>query len=119
MRHRSKKTTLGRERGPRRSLLRILATDLIAHGHLTTTLAKARFVRPFVERLVTNGKENTVTNRRHVERLLGNDRAAKRVLTVISPKFKSRPGGYTRIIKLGRRQGDAALTARIEFVETV
>ncbi|MBI5405366.1 MAG: 50S ribosomal protein L17 [Candidatus Kerfeldbacteria bacterium] len=116
MRHRSKKKVLSRVAASRQALYRQLAINLIMHGRMTTTLAKAKAIRPFVERAVTTGKANTLTARRLLLKKLANDTAVKKVLADLSPKYASRAGGYTRITKLGRRQGDASPTAIIEFV---
>lgn len=116
MRHRSKKKILGRERAPRRSLYRQLAINLILHGRITTTVAKAKALKPFAEKLITTGKRNTLAQRRSLMGALSNEAAVKKILTELAPKFSNRPGGYTRVVKLGRRQGDASPTALIEFV---
>lgn len=116
MRHRSKKKVLSRVSASRQALYRQLAINLIMHGRMTTTLAKAKAIRPFVERAITTGKANTLTARRLLLKKLANDTAVKKVLADLSPKYTSRAGGYTRITKLGRRQGDASPTAIIEFV---
>lgn len=116
MRHRKNKKTLDRGRSARRSLFRSLAEGLVTHGKICTTLAKAKSVRPFVEKLITVGKSNTVANRRTLLRYLQSERAVRKILSDISPKYAQRNGGYTRIAKLPRRQGDAAPMAVLELV---
>jgi len=116
MRHRKKTVILGRKRGPRRALLSSLATSVILYERVTTTEAKAKAVRPMIERLVTKGKVNSL----HVKRELNSTRiekkAVKKILDVLGPRYKDRSGGYLRIIKQGQRQGDAAPIVTIEFV---
>ena len=117
MRHRKAKVTLDRKAGPRRALLKHLAISMVIHGRIKTTAAKARAVRPVVERAVTIGKRGDLTARRRLLSTLGSATATERVLSTWSKKFKERPGGYTRIIKLGRRAGDAAAIVLLEFVD--
>jgi large subunit ribosomal protein L17 len=116
MRHRKAKVTLDRKTGPRRALLRSLAVSLITHGRIRTTAAKARAVRPFVEKAVSIGKQNNLTARRRLITTLASPSAAERVLSTWSPKFVNRGGGYTRMVKLGPRAGDGALQVILEFV---
>ncbi|MBI4268484.1 50S ribosomal protein L17 [Candidatus Uhrbacteria bacterium] len=116
MRHRSKKITLDRKAGPRRALLKNLATSLILYEKVKTTESKAKALRPYIERLITKGKKNTLQSRRALLRVLPIENAVKKVLEELGPRYAQRPGGYTRITKLGVRQGDAARVARIEFV---
>lgn len=116
MRHRKKKIILGREAGPRKALMKNLAQSLILHGGIRTTAAKARAMRPYVERLVTTAKSGTIAARRSAKSKLFTETAVKKLFTDVAPKYKERAGGYTRIIKLGRRASDAGETVRIEFV---
>lgn len=116
MRHRNIKKPLGRTAGPRKSLIRNLAVSLILHGRIITTIAKARTLRPFVEQCVTRGKRATLQNRRLLIGRLGNVAAANKLLTDYGKRYASRNGGYTRILKVGIRTGDAGHTALIEFV---
>ncbi|MBI4426451.1 MAG: 50S ribosomal protein L17 [Candidatus Kerfeldbacteria bacterium] len=116
MRHRSKKNILGRTSAPRRQLLRSLAISLITYGRMTTSEAKAKALRPFVERVVTRGRAASLANRRHLLATLGNEQAVQKILTQLGPRYARRPGGYTRITRLGRRAGDASQQALIEFV---
>ncbi len=117
MKHRRKGKTLDRARAPRRALLRNLATSLILYENLNTTLAKAKAVRPLVEKLITTGRKKTLSARRALARVLTIESAVNKVLEEIGPRFASRPGGYTRILKLGRRQGDGAETAQIQLIK--
>ena len=117
MRHYKQGRSLGRERKVRTALLRGLARDLVLQGSITTTLAKAKEIRPFVERLVTASKKNTLSSRRIVSAALGNaEDATSKLHADIAPKYADRPGGYTRIIKLGRTGKRVAEEAKIEFV---
>jgi len=117
MRHRSGHRKLGRETAHRLALLRNLSATLIHHGHLSTTLAKAKEVRPFVERLVTLGRRSDLAARRRALRILPRRQVVAHLFSEVAPRFENRPGGYTRILKLGPRKGDGAPMARIEFVE--
>lgn len=116
MRHRSKKVTLDRKTGARRALLKNLVFQLVIHEKLTTTEAKAKALRPPVERLITRGKQNTLAARRALLRVLPTEAAVNKILEELSPRYLSRPGGYTRITKKAPRQGDGARMAVIEFV---
>lgn len=98
-------------------MLRNLATSLVEHGRVRTTLAKAKVVRPRVERLITLAKRGGLAQRRLLRRYLTTDRAVEKMLTVIAPACKGRNGGYTRALKIGTRQGDAAPMVIIEFVQ--
>ena len=117
MRHNKKFNHLGRTADHRKALLANLAISLIEHKRITTTLAKAKALKKYVEPLITRAKEDTVNSRRVVFRYLNNKNAVKELFSVISEKVGDRPGGYTRIIKLGTRQGDAASVAFIELVD--
>ena len=117
MKHHATKRKLGLKTKGRTALLRSLARSLIVHGKITTTEAKAKEVRPFVERLITKGKTNTASNQRFIIAELGTvSKTAKKVVDVLSPKYQDRNGGYTRIIKLPVRKSDSARMAIIEFV---
>ena len=119
MRHNKKFNHLGRTASHRQSMLANMAISLIMHKRITTTLAKAKALKKYVEPLITRAKaENDSTNsRRVVFSYLQNKEAIKELFSVVGPKVGNRPGGYTRIIKLGIRQGDAAETAFIELVD--
>lgn len=116
MRHRKKGKILGRKIGPRRALVKGLAQSLILYEKIRTTLAKAQTVRPYVERLVTTAKNPTLANRRQLLAKLSTEGAVRKLIEVLGPRYKERKGGYTRITKLGRRQGDQAEVVQIEFV---
>ncbi len=116
MRHQKKKATLGRERAQRKALMRSLADSLILHGSIRTTKAKAKALRSVVEPLVTKAKKNTLTARRQAIKVLYTDRAVKKLMDELGPKYKDRDGGYTRITKIGHRVNDGADMVRIEFV---
>jgi large subunit ribosomal protein L17 len=116
MRHQKSKKTLDRKAGPRKHLLKNLAAQFILYEKISTTEAKAKVLRSFVEPLITTGKENTLAARRNLMKTLPIENAVKKVLEELGPRYKERPGGYTRITKLSQRQGDAAKMARIEFV---
>lgn len=96
--------------------MRILASQLILYEKIKTTESKAKALRPFVERLITHSRAGTLADRRYLMKYLTVDNAVKKLIEDIGPRYKSRPGGYTRIIKIGQRQGDAARIARIELV---
>lgn len=122
MRHRAKVSTFGRKSGPRKALLRGLVNSLVEHGRIKTTLAKAKELRRHVERAVTMGKKGLDEgNSLHVQRLLlsryPNEHTVTTLMKDLAPRFKSRPGGYTRILKLGLRPGDKAEMALIQFVD--
>ncbi len=116
MRHRKSGKILDRKVGPRRALVKNLAQSLVLYEKVQTTQAKARVVRPYVERLVTVGKEPSLAHRRLLLQRLPTEGAVRKVLEVLGPRYKSRAGGYTRITKLGLRQGDRAAMVQVEFV---
>ena len=118
MRHHTKRRILNRTKSQRVALLRGLAQSLVIEEGITTTLAKAKELRPFVEKLVTASKKNTLQSRRLVESRLGTKSDAVRKLhETLAPRFTARAGGYTRIVKLGRIGKRVAEFARIEFVK--
>ena len=117
MRHGDKINNLSRTASHRRALLSNLAIELITHKRIVTTLAKARALRTYIEPLVTKGKENTTHQRRIVFSYLQDKVAVAELFGNIAEKVGGRPGGYTRIIKLGARRGDNAETALIELVD--
>lgn len=119
MRHNKKFNHLGRTASHRNAMLANMATSLIMseHKRITTTLAKAKALKKFVEPLITRAKNDTTTSRRVVFRYLQNKYAVKELFGAVAEKVGNRPGGYTRIIKLGTRQGDAAEIAFIELVD--
>jgi large subunit ribosomal protein L17 len=117
MRHGDKINNLGRKKAHREALLSNLACQLIEHKRIVTTLAKAKALRVFVEPLITKSKQNTTHQRRVVFSYLQDKEAIKELFDVISAKIAGRPGGYTRIIKLGTRPGDNAELGLIELVD--
>ncbi len=117
MRHRKSFNHLGRNSSHRKAMLSNMATSLIMHKRINTTLAKAKELRSYVEPLITSSKEDTTHSRRTVFSLLQDKEAVTELFREISPKVADRPGGYTRIIKLGRRLGDSADMAMIELVD--
>lgn len=117
MRHGDKNNNLGRTASHRKALLSNLTCELIAHKRIVTTLAKAKALRKYVEPLITKGKENTTHQRRVVFSYLQDKEAVTELFSTIAEKIGGRPGGYTRIIKLGIRQGDNAEMALIELVD--
>ena len=117
MRHNKKFNHLGRTASHRKAMLANMAISLIMHKRITTTVAKAKELKKYVEPLITRAKDDTTNSRRVVFSYLQNKYAVTELFKVISPKVGDRPGGYTRIIKLGTRQGDAAPIAFIELVD--
>ncbi|EEK15018.1 ribosomal protein L17 [Capnocytophaga gingivalis ATCC 33624] len=117
MRHGDKINNLGRTAAHRKSMLANMACSLIQHKRINTTLAKAKALKVFVEPLITKSKEDTTHNRRIVFSRLHNKYAVTELFKNISVKVANRPGGYTRIIKLGNRLGDNAEMALIELVD--
>jgi large subunit ribosomal protein L17 len=117
MRHGDKINNLGRTSSHRKALLKNLACELITHKRINTTLAKAKALRTFIEPLITKAKENSTHQRRVVFSYLQRKEAVTELFGPISEKIGGRPGGYTRIIKLGIRVGDNAETAMIELVD--
>ena len=117
MRHGKKFNHLGRTADHRRAMLANMAISLIMHKRITTTLAKAKALKKYVEPLITRSKDDSTNSRRVVFSYLQNKEALKELFGVIAPKVADRPGGYTRVIKLGARQGDGADIAFIELVD--
>ncbi len=117
MRHGDKVKNLGRKKAHRDALLMNLACQLIEHKRIVTTTAKAKALRVYVEPLITKGKDNTTHQRRVVFSYLQDKEAVKELFGNVAEKVAGRPGGYTRIIKLGARIGDNAETAMIELVD--
>ena len=117
MRHGDKVKNLGRKKAHREALLSNLACQLIQHKRIVTTTAKAKALRVYVEPIITKGKDNTTHQRRVVFSYLQDKEAVKELFGAVAEKVAGRPGGYTRIIKLGFRPGDDADTAMIELVD--
>jgi large subunit ribosomal protein L17 len=119
MRHQVKTVKLGRSQAHRDALLANQVVSLIEHHRIKTTLAKAKAVRPFAEKMVTLGKRGDLHARRTAASYLGHKDAVKKLFAEVAPRAASRQGGYTRIIKLGPRQSDSAPMALIEWVDSV
>jgi len=117
MRHRKAGRKLGRSSGQRRALYRNLVTELFRHGRIKTTEAKAKSIRPKTEKLITLGKSDTLHARRLVTSRLNDPEVVKKLFDEIAPRYQERKGGYTRILRLGPRQGDNAPMVLIELVE--
>lgn len=117
MRHRMIGRKFGRTRDQRKALLRSLARALIIEEKIVTTLPKAKDIRPYVEKLITKGRENSIATRRYLFAILRDNTLVSKIIDVLSPRYANRNGGYTRIVKCGFRQGDAAPIACIMFVE--
>ncbi len=115
MRHHKKTRTLSRKTGQRKALLKALGVSLVSKEKIMTTEAKAKELRPFIERLMTHAKKGTLAGRRHVVAALG-PKAGNMLVDKIAPRYKERAGGYTRITKVMRRLQDGAPRAVIEFV---
>lgn len=119
MRHQKAGRKLGRDSAHRKALYANLAVALIEHGRIKTTEAKAKEVRPFVEQMITLGKRGDLAAHRQVVSTLRSKSAAHLLFSEVAPRFAERPGGYTRVVKIGPRQGDAAPMAYLELVDYV
>jgi large subunit ribosomal protein L17 len=116
MRHNAKGRQLSRTSTHKRAMLNNMAASLFAHGGVTTTQAKAKELRPFAEKLITLARRGDLHSRRLVERKIKDREITHKLFTEIGPRFAARPGGYTRILKLGHRVGDGADVAKIELL---
>ena len=117
MRHNKAINHLGRQSGHRKAMLANMASSLIMHKRINTTVAKAKALKSYVEPLITKSKEDTTHNRRVVFSYLKDKNAVTELFRTIAPKVADRPGGYTRVLHTGFRQGDAAEMALIELVD--
>ena len=117
MRHRSQVKRFSRSPEARKALIRGLVTSLVEHERIKTTLPKAKELRRHVERAITMGRRNDVATKRLLMARYPNKDTVYKIVNELSPRFKERPGGYTRILKLGNRPGDGAPMAFIEFVD--
>ncbi len=117
MRHRHAHRKLGRTTAHRTAMLRNMAAALIKHEQIMTTLAKARELRPYTEKLVTLAKRGGLSNRRLAQARLMDEAQLRKLFDVIAPRYADRPGGYTRVLKAGFRASDQAAMAVIEFVD--
>jgi large subunit ribosomal protein L17 len=116
VRHRAKGRQLSRTSSHKRALLNNMAASLFAHGRVITTEAKAKELRPFAEKLITLARRGDLHARRLVERRIKDRDTLGKLFSEIGPRFAARPGGYTRILKMGHRPGDGADIARIELL---
>ncbi|MDP3985761.1 MAG: 50S ribosomal protein L17 [bacterium] len=107
---------LGRTKGPRESMIRNLAASVVLYEKVKTTETKAKVVRSVVEKMITKGKTPTLAARRELQSFFYTEQPVKKILEVLGPKYQARAGGYTRITRLGKRQGDAAEMVQIELV---
>jgi large subunit ribosomal protein L17 len=117
MKHRNGFNPLGRKASHRKALHRNMVTSLFKYERITTTHAKAREIRRTAEKMITRAREDSVHNRRMIARRIGDKAVLAKLFTDIAPRFKTRQGGYTRILKLGQRYGDAAEMVLLELVE--
>jgi large subunit ribosomal protein L17 len=117
MRHKVAGRQLGRSTGHRKALYRNLVTDLLSYEKITTTEAKAKEVRGLAEKMITLGKAGTLYSRRRALAYIIDKKTAEKLFAELAPRYAERPGGYTRIIKLGPRLGDGAPMVRLELVE--
>ncbi len=116
MRHRVAGRKFDRSGGHRKMMFRTLVTDLLKHGHVRTTAAKAREVRPLAEKMITLGKSGSLHARRQASAFITEDSVVRTVFDDFADRYRDRPGGYTRITKLGPRKGDASEMALLELV---
>lgn len=116
MRHRKKKVTLDRKKSARTALLKNLATSVILYEKIRTTKAKAKAVQPMVEKMINLGKKGTLQSRRQLYGFFPIENPVKKIVEDLTSRYIKRQGGYTRIVKVGRRQGDGAEMAIIELV---
>ncbi len=119
MRHQRSGKKLGRDSAHRKALFANLTASLIEHGRIRTTETKAKAVRPIAEKMITLGREGSIHSRRQALAYLRTQEVVHKLFSEVAPRFKDRPGGYTRIVKLGPRQGDSALMAYLELVDFV
>jgi large subunit ribosomal protein L17 len=119
VRHHRAGKKLGRDSAHRRALYANLACSLIEHGRIRTTEAKAKAVKPFAEQMITLGKRGDLAARRQAVSELRSQDAVRKLFDDVAPRFAERPGGYSRIVKLGQRQGDAADMVYLELVDYV
>lgn len=117
MYHRIKQNKLNRTSSHRKSMFANMATSLVENEQIKTTLVKAKVLRPYIEKLVTKARKGTLASRREIISLIKSKRVAEKLISILSPRYKNRSGGYTRIIKSGFRSGDNAPMAYIEFVD--
>ena len=117
MRHKVAGRKLGRDTGHRRAMYRNLVTDLLSYEKITTTEAKAKEVRGLAEKMITLGKKGGLNSRRQALSFIIDKKVAEKIFTELAPRYAERPGGYTRITKLGPRLGDGAAMVQLELVK--
>jgi large subunit ribosomal protein L17 len=117
VRHQNTGRKLGRDSSHRKALFANLASAVIEHGRIETTLAKAKEARPLTEEMITLGRKGDLHSRRLALSTLRSQGVVHKLFAEVAPRFEGRPGGYTRIVKLGPRKGDAAEMAYLEFVD--
>ena len=117
MKHNIKHRKLNRTSSHRKALLMNMSNALIKHEQITTTLPKAKELRPFIEKIVTLGKKGDLSARRKTMSILQDEKMTKKIFEILADRYGERSGGYTRIVKLGNRYGDNAPTAIIEFID--
>jgi len=117
MRHRVSGKKLSLDRNKRKALFKNLINALVIHGQIKTTEARAKAIRGLVEKLITKGKQQTLHARRLIAAFLQNKKAVNKIVDELGPLFKKRPGGFTRIVRIGKRRGDDATIVRLELVE--
>lgn len=117
MRHQKKGKTLGRKKAPREAMFRNLATSFVIYEKVKTTKAKAKLLKPKVEKLITLAKEDNLHRRRQALKELYMENAVKKLFEVLGPRFKSRNGGYSRLVKIAPRKNDGAEMAILELVD--
>lgn len=118
MRHAKAFKKLNRTAAHRRSLLRNMTSSLVLHEHCETTIAKAKAIKPVIEKLITLGRKDTLHSRRKAYSWMTDKDAVQKLFSVLGPRYMARPGGYTRIVRTGRRHGDAAELAIIELIKS-
>jgi len=116
VRHRNKNKILGRKKQPRKMMLKNLASSILMYEKVVTTEAKAKTVKPLVEKVISIAKNNNLTARRRLIQLLPQTLAIKKLMDVLGNKYKERAGGYTRITRINQRKGDGANIVQIELV---
>jgi len=116
MRHRKKRKVLNRGTSELRLMLKNMAASFFIYEKIRTTETKAKLIKPILEKIITIGKKNDLASRRKILKLMSNNALASKIIKNISTKYINRPGGYTRIIKLGRRKGDNAKIVEIKLV---
>jgi len=117
MRHQIKGKKLSRDSSQRKALFKNLINALVIHGEIKTTESKAKAIRGLVDKLITKGKRGTFQARRLVGAFLQNKKAVNKIVDELSPTFKNRPGGFTKIVRLGKRRGDDAMMVKLELLE--